>query len=181
MSLRVKRRPWLPLALLSLFAVACAGDWSWQKRRRKLSFQVSKGSPLYEPARRAAEAWSKATGRHVQVSEDGDYPIFVSDSPDCWDGAEGTTGCSFLSSDETEGYIAVLPHVSPLDYYGVLLHEMGHHLRGLLQPEHLEDPSALMAEHRTVEAITAADVAFVCENFDCKGPRGASRGASRES
>ncbi len=162
---------WFPIALFGLFAVGCAANWgTWQRKRRSLSFQCSPDSPLYEPARRAAETWSAAIGRPVTVTPDGVYPIFVSEKPSCWDGVARSRGCSRLTSEPGDGYIAALSTADPVDYYGLMLHEMGHHLRGLLKPEHLEDPSTVMHAQRSVEEITPADVDFVCENFDCAIP-----------
>ena len=159
---------WFPIAVFGLLAVGCVADWrSRQKKRRSISFQASEDSPLYAPAKRAAEAWSAAIGRPVTVTSDGVYPIFISDRPSCWDGIARSRGCSLITSDPGDGYIAALSTADPVDYYGLMLHEMGHHLRGLLKPEHLEDPSTVMHAQRSVEEITPADVDFVCENFDC--------------
>ena len=148
--------------------MGCAANWgTWQRKRRSLSFQCSPDSPLYEPARLAASAWSTAIGRPVTVTPDGVYPLLISDHPSCWDGVARSRGCSRLTDDPDDGYIAVLTTTEPSDYYGVILHEMGHHLRGLMKPEHLDDPDALMHGQRSTETITPADVRFVCENFDC--------------
>ena len=159
--------PWFPIALLGLFAVGCMADWSWQKKRRSLSFQVAEDSPLYEPARRAAEKWSSLIGRPITVTADG---VYLSDDPECWDGVELSTACSHITSDEGDGYIAVLTDTDPSDYYNAILHEMGHHIRGLLQPEHLDDPETLLFHAQSVPEPTPKDVQFVCENFDCNVP-----------
>jgi len=128
-----------------------------------MSFQVDPESPLWAPARSAAEEWSKATGRAITASEDGDVPIFfVSDLVDEDCGGPNAMACSYRGDDAR---IEVLESVPERHLPVLLLHEMGHHLRG--EEGHLSDPSALMAEPIRATGITPADRDFICERFDC--------------
>lgn len=128
------------------------------------------GSPLYAPARAAADAWQAAVGRPISITEDGDIPIFQGEIPTSCDPDRKARGCSYVTNRKSEGYIVIAPSVLPTDLYGVLLHEIGHHLRGVLMPDHASDPNAVMYFKRTTTALTPSDIAFVCESFDCAPP-----------
>lgn len=129
-------------------------------------FQVDPKTDLYAPAMAAAEKWSAALGRTITVSPDGEIPIFyvTSLSPPA---APTDKGFSW-SGDEAriEVLTSVPESVLPL----LLLHEMGHVLRGV--PGHVtNNPKAVMAKPAQPGAtITPEDIAFICEYLDCVMP-----------
>lgn len=167
--------PWFPILLSLLFVAACASDarrrHSPSQRKRALAFQVEEGSPLWEPAKQAAETWSKAIGRTITVTPDGLIPIFFTNAidPECQPDSS-TAACSHVTNAPQEkglDYTLVLESISAADLYPVLLHEMGHHLRGPYPPLHLSEPSAVMFPKSRNSLLTPADLSFVCEHFDC--------------
>lgn len=172
---RASETPWFPIAVLGLFAVGCAAE---ARRRgseeasplppklRTLRFQVDDDSELHEDARIAARTWSKATGLDVTATPDGDTPILLVEtlSESCsTEGHPNARGCAHVDEDPSGGWIEVLSSVHPNYRYGVVLHEMGHHLRGL--GDHLSGiPHAVMASDRGITDTEPLpeDVAFVC-------------------
>lgn len=170
--------PWFPVILCGLLVAACTLDarrrHPSKSRRRSLAFQVAEDSPLWEPAKRAAETWSKAIGRTITVTPDGYIPIFFVSSvdPEC-EPDSSTAACSYVTNlpqEEGRDYTQVIESIPSSDLYSVLLHEIGHHLRGPTQPSHLSNPSAVMFSKSRNSVLTPADIAFVCESFDCPIP-----------
>lgn len=176
------------LLLLGLFATGCAavvrkrpegsadpeGPGSTEPRQKLtgLRFQVDDDSELAEDARIAARTWSEATGRSITATPDGDIPILLVEelSASCdTSGHPNARGCAHEAEELTGGWIEVLSSVHPHYRYGVVLHEMGHHLRGT--GEHLSNPDAVMSADRKLDVYlpTPDDVAFVCSGprFSC--------------
>ena len=177
--------PWFPIALFGLFAVGCFASRSSpssssssteRKRTLSFSFQVDGDGELYPLAKTAADYWSKKTGATITVTPDGEIPILLVEqlSSDCGESPE-PRGCSIVGESPREGWIEILASTPPAFRHGVILHEMGHHLRGSL--EHLSSPpNAVMT--LPVESgpypttLTAEDVAFVCAGrLECPPPK----------
>lgn len=167
--------PWFPIALFGLFAVGCAAEArrrsdnevaSLPAQLRSLSFQVDADSELYEDARIAARTWSEATGLTITVTPDGETPILLVPalSASCdTEGHPNARGCAHVDAALDGGWIEVLSSIHPNYRYGVVLHEMGHHLRG--HGDHLTGvPHAVMASDRgiTDTELLPEDVAFIC-------------------
>lgn len=170
------KTPWFPIALACLFIVGCAADTKRRNaipspttpRRKSLSFQVEGDSELYTPSLAAAETWSKALGIPITVTPDGDIPIILVETldPGCYAaGALPTArGCSYVSDQPEDGWTEISSAIHPSVRYGVVLHEMGHHLRGTTG--HLDGvPHAVMAEKRGLSDTTLLpeDLTFVCQ------------------
>lgn len=161
--------PRIVFTLLALFAVGCVvdarrqgpGTVNWAS---SLSFQVDPTSPLFAPAQQAAAEWSKAIGRPVSVSADGAIPIFFVSKLDPDACGPTAMGCGYNGKDAR---IEVLESTPAKALKPLLLHEMGHQLRG--ERGHLETPiDAIMADPIRGNVLTSADIAFICERFDCE-------------
>lgn len=163
--------PWFPIALACLFVAACASDARRKilakPRRASMSFQVEGDSELYAPAKEAADTWSKALGIPITVTPDGDIPIILVETldPGCLKaGALPTArGCSYVVEQPTDSWTEISSNIHWSVRYGVVLHEMGHHLRGT--NEHLEGvPHAVMAANRSLDDIQLLpeDLTFIC-------------------
>lgn len=158
--------PWFPIALACLFVAGCVVDA--QRHRKSLNLQVDPESDLWAPARRAADAWSQATGRKITVTADGDIPVFRGPLPTECEPTEKTESCSWVDPDPANGYTVIREDIPAHLLYGLLLHEFGHHLRGLAPgPRHLDNPTAVMNASGRVEVLTPEDIAFICAAFDC--------------
>lgn len=172
----------MPLTPRQLFALslvlalaACAAPE--RKRRSSMSFQVERDSDLYAPALRAAAAWSKATGSDVFVSEDGDIPIFRTAQTECItlpDQPVGTcVGASSPGAGTPDARVEVPSYMPVKLLEVVLLHEMGHCLRG--DSAHLARSGAIMSERFDAAAqlpvLTREDVLFICQKWGCDGRR----------
>lgn len=146
-----------------------------------MSFQVDADSPLRETAEEAARQWTAALGIPVTVAEDGEIPIFFTDELSCpapTNLPEGTRVGACAPGIGTPDARIEMPTTVPERYWLTnLLHEMGHHLRGLVPApvgsefawsagDHHGDPAGLMYGGRvpSTARITATDVAFVCEH-----------------
>lgn len=172
------------LFVLSLAAVGCAAGSrrpdepdgepepvppSAIQRTGTMRFQVSEDSELYADAVKAAAAWSAVLpGCTITVSPDGDIPILLVQEldPGCIDEAAGGNprGCSRVLSDVTDSWTQIPEWLHWSVRYGVILHEMGHHLRGPASPSHITDnPNAVMYFKRSLGTIelTPDDVAFI--------------------
>lgn len=187
----------LQLSLLSLLAFGCADAVSratrpdsapsdplpippLRPRKHHMSFQVEADSPLRPTAEDAARQWSLALGLSVTVTADGDIPIFLTDELSCPAPANLPKGMRVGACSPdigTESARIEVPTSTPERYWLTnLLHEMGHHLRGLrpapedseydwLAGDHHDDPSGLMYGGKVADTarITPRDVTFVCE------------------
>lgn len=129
-----------------------------------MSFQVAGDSDLYAPAKQAAEAWSRATGIAITVTPDGVIPIIrVAALEQGCEAGPNARGCSYVTELPEEGWTEIPNSVHWSVLYGVLLHEMGHHLRGT--SGHLAGvPHAVMAADRSIAETTLLpeDIAYVC-------------------
>lgn len=158
--------PWFPIALACLFVAGCVVDA--QRHRKNLSLQVDPDSDLWSPAVKAAKTWSQATGRQITVSADGEISVFRGSLPAECEPDDTTQACSWVDPDPTNSYTVVREDIPNEALYGLLLHEFGHHLRGLAPgPRHLDDPTAVMHDMGHVEVLTPKDIAFICASFDC--------------
>lgn len=133
-----------------------------------MSFQVEGDSELYALAQYAADRWSKALGITVTATPDGNIPILLVEKlSDVCQGNSVSRGCSSIDLHGGDNWIEILSSIPSDDRFGVIMHEMGHHLRG--SGEHLgESPDVLMSANRDarITRVTPADVAWVCS-----GPR----------
>lgn len=145
-------------------------------RSRSMSFQVADDSVLRTDTVKAAAAWSAATGCNITASADGDIPVLlVTDfDPGCLEASEtgNVRGCSRVTDVVTDGWIQIPERVHWSVRYHIILHEMGHHLRGPKSPSHvLGSPSAVMIEHPSLASVTLLpeDVAFILDGvrLDC--------------
>lgn len=186
------------LFVASLFALGCAAASSPRRssdpepdepspdvpeppeKLTTLSFQCSPGDPLYEDAVKAASTWSAALGRTLTVSPDGDIPILLVAELDPGCQAVDTTGsargCSRVMADLRDSFTQIPERIHWSVRYGVLLHEMGHHLRG--GSGHVTtNPEAVMTSARKLGNVTLLpeDIDFVCTGprFSCNLPSAA--------
>ena len=132
-----------------------------------MSFQVDEDSALYAPAQEAARRWSLALGIPVTSTADGTIPIFLTDTPSCppptipLQPGDRVGGCS-MDLGTPDARIEIPSSILAGEWLTVLMHEMGHHLRGK-EGQHVQEPGHLMSRGvNNGQDITPADVAFVC-------------------
>lgn len=97
-----------------------------------------------------------ALGHEIEVSPTGDIAIYYVKAlePSC--GGEGTWGCAYTDS------IEILESIPRRYQKLVLMHEMGHVIRG--RPGHIDyNDMAIMATPTKGRVITSDDVRFVTE------------------
>lgn len=161
-----------------LFLVGCASEF---KPRKSVSFQCDVDSKLWQPATQAAALWSAALDRPITVTADGDIPMFFVpelNKEQCKGANPGGCAVDILKPDAR---IEILEDSYPdlQSLIIVIMHEMGHHIRGV--GGHLEGEKykfCLMhdtirdktAEELRLVKITPADVEFVSEYGFSPGP-----------
>lgn len=148
-----------------------------------MSFQVDEASELYATAQQAARRWSLALGIPVTATTDGVIPIFLTDNPTCpipndMQPGDKVGGCA-QGIGTPDQRIEIPSYVLPEEWLTVLMHEMGHHLRGK-SGQHLREEGHLMSTGvHNGQDITPADVEFVCtppsqpsdpDALDCRTP-----------
>jgi hypothetical protein len=138
-------------------------------RQRAFHFQVDRDSVLWDDTVKAAAAWAAATGIEVTVSPEGDIPVLLVAAldPDCAPLPQ-SRGCSRVTGQEGD-WSEILESVHWSVRYGVILHEMGHQLRGPAGGHVENNPNAVMAPTRLLSSIdlTPEDVAYVCATTVC--------------
>lgn len=143
------------LALLALAPLGCSHD-----APEPPSFWTD--NPALTPLlAAAAEQWGTATGREISIAPEG-IPVFFVETLDPKACGPNALGCSFGGADAR---IELLASAPPRFLARVVLHEMGHELRG--EPGHLAHGGAVMSDPIEATAPTAADHDFVCSAFDC--------------